>query len=319
MEEIKFSILVPTYKDKFLKECIDSILSQTYTEFEIIIINDASPYDIDSIVCQYNDSHIRYFKKAIGSGAENVVDNWNKCLSYAIGNYVICMGDDDMLLPDCLEKFNNHISSNPNFDIYHIRTEVINENGDIISLQEARPQQESVYSLIWHKINNKRIQFIGDFCFKTETLKRNGGFYKLPYACYSDDISVYISSREKGIYNINDLGFRYRENSQTITNTQNYRETIISVEKAAKVMNSFLSSSAQNDDDEKYRILSLKKLTQYKLGVCYYCIQEDIKKNPIAGFRFWRKRYSLNGLSQRMFYRLIINSIIYKIKRLNLC
>ena len=49
----KFSIIVPCYKEVFLKECIESILSQTYQDFELILVNDTSPYNIRQIVNQF--------------------------------------------------------------------------------------------------------------------------------------------------------------------------------------------------------------------------------------------------------------------------
>ena len=58
----KFSITIPAYKRTYLQECIDSILGQTYTDFELIIVNDASPEDLDSIVNSFSDSRIRYYK-----------------------------------------------------------------------------------------------------------------------------------------------------------------------------------------------------------------------------------------------------------------
>ena len=102
---MKFTIAIPAYKRTFLKECIDSILAQTYKDFELIIINDASPEDLDSVVECYKDSRIRYYVNETNCGALNVVDNWNKCLDYALGEYLILMGDDDKLLPYCLEEY----------------------------------------------------------------------------------------------------------------------------------------------------------------------------------------------------------------------
>lgn len=98
-----FSILIPAFKVSYLKECIESILAQIYKNFEVIIVDDASPYDICSIVSQFNDERIRYYRNEVGFGAYNVVGNWNKCLGFATGDYVICMGDDDKLKPCCLE------------------------------------------------------------------------------------------------------------------------------------------------------------------------------------------------------------------------
>ena len=55
-----FSVTIPTYKSQYLKETIDSVLSQSYKDFELIIVNDASPDDIDSIVKQYDDIFVYY-------------------------------------------------------------------------------------------------------------------------------------------------------------------------------------------------------------------------------------------------------------------
>lgn len=58
---MKFSILIPAFKQQYLQECIESILAQTYRDFEIVIVNDASPEDLDSIVNSFTDFRIRYY------------------------------------------------------------------------------------------------------------------------------------------------------------------------------------------------------------------------------------------------------------------
>lgn len=125
--DIKFSVTVPAYKAQFLAECIDSILAQTYKNFELIIVNDASPQDFDSIVSKYDDPRSRYYKNEVGFGAEHVVGNWNKCLEYAKGDYVICMGDDDKLKPCCLEEYAKLINIYPDLNVFHALTEMIDE------------------------------------------------------------------------------------------------------------------------------------------------------------------------------------------------
>lgn len=56
----RFSFVLPVFKAKYLSESIDSILNQTMSDFELIIVNDQSPDDIDSIVFSFNDSRIQY-------------------------------------------------------------------------------------------------------------------------------------------------------------------------------------------------------------------------------------------------------------------
>ena len=217
---MKFSITIPAFKAAYLKECIDSILVQTYKDFELIIVNDASPEDLTSIVKSFDDPRIRYYINEKNCGAINVVDNWNKCLSYATGEYIICMGDDDKLLPNCLEEYVKLINKYPNLGVYHAWTEIIDENSCVIQMQEARPLHEGVYSMMWERWRG-RLQYIGDFLFDRKLLVSNGGFYKLPLAWGADDISVYIAAQNKGIANMQVPGFQYRVNSNTITSTGN--------------------------------------------------------------------------------------------------
>ena len=58
--DIKFSVTVPAYKAPFLAECIDSILAQSYKNFELIIVNDELLQNWEGIVSKYDDQRIRY-------------------------------------------------------------------------------------------------------------------------------------------------------------------------------------------------------------------------------------------------------------------
>lgn len=299
---MKFSILVPAYKSQFLAECIESVLLQTYQDWELIIVNDASPFNLDEIVERYNDVRIRYYKNDRGCGAENVVENWNKCLSYAKGDYVICMGDDDKLLTNCLEMYDSCIRQNPYYKVYHIRMEVINPQGDIENLQETRPHWESVYSMIWHKFSCKRIQVLGEFLFERKDLIANGGFYYLPYACFSDDISAYRAARDLGIINIDKIGFQYRNHGQTISNTQNLRETVESVNKAMAWIESMLINAETKDHvEELYRIFALRTMPSYKSDFCLNCIRMDLNRDYRIGINYWKDKYFLYGISKQSF------------------
>ncbi len=88
-----FTIGIPAFKGTYLKDCIDSILAQTTTDFELVIINDASPDPIHELVQNYDDERIRYYENDHNIGAEHVVQNWNRCLEHAKGKYIVLMGD----------------------------------------------------------------------------------------------------------------------------------------------------------------------------------------------------------------------------------
>ena len=217
---MKFSVTIPAYKSQFLKEAIESVVAQTYQDWELIIVDDCSPENLHSIAEPFlQDKRIHYYRNEKNCGAINVVYNWNICLNHCIGDYVICMGDDDRLLPRCLEEYRNLIDRHPDLNVYHTRTEIINEKRIVIDTQEERPEWESVLSLIWNRWNHRNKQYIGDFCYATNYLKQAGGYHKLPLAWGTDDITAVKAAKEKGIANAQSFGFQYRENAQTITSS----------------------------------------------------------------------------------------------------
>jgi len=294
---LKYSIAIPAFKAKFIKECIDSILGQSYENWELIIVNDASPEDIDSIVSKYDDKRISYYKNEFNCGSVNVVDNWNKCLSYSSGDYLILMGDDDFLSQNCLLEYNKLIEKYPNLSVYHGRTTIVDENSDFIRLQEARPEYESVFSLIWHRLNG-RAQFIGDFLFKIEDMKTNRGFYKLPLAWGSDDISSYIACAKSGIANTNTPIFNYRENRQTITLSGNPEIKIQAVYSMVEWISDFVNKTECVDSvDEKLKVMIKGCLKGDIKKKHIYIIATTIKqRGPFAIIKWFRcrKKYNLS-------------------------
>ena len=265
-----FSILLPTYKRRYLQECIDSILGQTYTGWELIIVNDASPEDIDSVVQQYDDPRIRYYKNAQNFGAVRLVEQWNHCLSYAQGEYVLCIGDDDRLMPDCLHMYAQLISRYPEVDILHGQTDLIDENGELIEHTAPRPAFESAMSLLYHRTKNiYRHQYIGDFCYKTAPLQARGGYYDLPLAWGSDDISAIEAAAAHGIANTQEVVFQYRQNRFTISSSKNVCTKLKAIRTETQWKRHFLQTPQTDSQDEQYRLQLKKELWAYSLKKCY--------------------------------------------------
>lgn len=160
--------------------------------------------DLYSIVRQFDDPRIRYFKNDKNCGAENVVDNWNICLSNAVGDYFVLMGDDDEMMPDYLSSFNNLIIEFPDLGYSTVDHTLLMIILEVIRLTPSWPKRESVYESIWHRMNKLRSQYISDFVYRRESLVSRGGFYKLPVAWASDDISFLkrLQAKDLLIYNI---------------------------------------------------------------------------------------------------------------------
>ena len=311
---MRFSVTIPTYKSAFLSECIDSVLSQTYKHFELIIVDDCSPEDIKSIVDSYSDIRIRYYRNEKNFGAENVVRNWNKCLEYATGDYLICMGDDDKLKPNCLSDYAELIDKFPDKDIFYSRTELIDENSNIITLLEERAECESVYEMIWHRWNDRRM-FVGDYLYKVETLRRNGGFFHLPYAWGSDAISAYIAASICGIANTKRAGFQYRVNHLSISSDYKNIDGKIEALKMERVwFEKFFEKLPENEHDMEL-LVKLKR----NIGVHFQKMYADdivygISKAPIQQSLYWFIHSKEFKLSFLFIMKCILMGLYYSYK-----
>lgn len=266
--QLTFTILLPAYKTNYLKDCIDSVLAQTYPLLELIIVNDASPENIHDIVEQYNDPRIRYFENEQNYGAKRLVEQWNYCLSLAKNDYIICMGDDDLLSPQCLETYREYILRYPQVAVLHGQTDLIDEKGNLLLHTAKRPIWESAISLLYNRTYRYHHQFVGDFCYKRDYLIAQGGFYNLPYAWGSDDITALMAAKENGIANTQEVVFLYRDNRHSITRTPHPLGKIKAILLEMQWKRQFTALPCPNQEDEKKRkelrrgiyVQSLKKI-----------------------------------------------------------
>jgi glycosyltransferase involved in cell wall biosynthesis len=95
------TVAIPLYRGEFIKQAIDSVLSQSFKDFELIIVDDASDDKSRNKVLSYTDSRIIYVRNKKNLGAEG---NWNRCLALAKGKYIKILPHDDTLEPECLKE-----------------------------------------------------------------------------------------------------------------------------------------------------------------------------------------------------------------------
>lgn len=294
---MKFSVTIPAYKPDFLDEAVSSVLAQSYGDWELIVVDDASPADLRAIMAPYlADPRVQYYRNEQNYGSVNVVNNWNRCLEYCKGDYVICMGDDDKLLPNCLADYAALIAEYPGLDVYHARTEIIDEHSRFSDVTASRCAYESVYSFIWHRWNGRFLQYVGDFLYKTETLRKNGGFFFLPLAWGSDDVTAIIAAREKGIANTLQPGFCYRINPATISNAGDIVVKMQAIQKEEEWIESFLEVEPDDELDRKYWICLRRQRVRHFEKKKGLTIARDLKDHSwVYVFRWFvrRKRFGL--------------------------
>jgi glycosyltransferase involved in cell wall biosynthesis len=113
---MKFSIIIPVYNSaKYLTESLDSILSQSYEDYEVIIVDDGSTDESDVICDEYVSKDIRF--KVIHKSNEGVSYARNVALDNISGEWVVFLDSDDMLHEAALAVLNEKIKNDPELDV----------------------------------------------------------------------------------------------------------------------------------------------------------------------------------------------------------
>lgn len=121
MTEPIVSVVMPVYNgSQYLREAIDSILNQTFKDFELIIVNDGSTDNSEDIILSYKDPRLCYIKNEKNSG---ICITLNKGLDYAHGKYIARMDCDDISLPERFKKQVDYLERHQN--IGAIGTDII--------------------------------------------------------------------------------------------------------------------------------------------------------------------------------------------------
>lgn len=307
---VKFSICIPAFKSSFLQECIESILAQSIDDFELIILNDCSPQPVEEVVLRFSDPRIRYYSNEKNVGAHQLVSNWNKCLSLAVGEFFLIMGDDDRLHSDYLLEFSGLIEKFPRLNIYHCRSKIINDEGDILRLTPALPTFEHVYDSIWQRLEQLRSNYISDYVYRTSALREQGGFFHLPLAWGSDDITAFIASLDHGIAHTNRPVFEYRSNAQSITSTGS---DLIKMEANlgyADWLKKFLKNEPSDETDRIARDYLLTHFEQLMQKRKVYTVEISLKNNRWKKAKNWWKSRKKFDMSSRDIVLAFLKSIL---------
>ncbi len=309
---MKYSITIPAYKAQFFEDCLDSVLSQTFNDYEVIVLNDCSPEDIRGIVQRHKCPQLRYYENESNVGAVHVVDNWNKLLGLARGEFIICMGDDDKLTPNYLTALNRLMEQWPGLDVYHVRAMIIDGDSKMITLQDDRPDWESAYSFMWHR--DRKCSYIGDFCLRTATLKSLGGYVKFPLALASDNATVEMVGKRNGIATTHHPDFLYRSTKATITTSGDAKMEFEASHQVQQWQKDFLAEEPSDKMDEIYRQHLLDNIDDFFIRSRTEYITVDLSRHFISGIFHWLPKLRKEHIPFSYFMFACIKSLYYKHK-----
>lgn len=200
---------MPAYKSAFLKQAIDSILAQSFVDWELVIVDDCSPGNLRGIVSAYDDPRIRYICNEVNIGGADLVAQWNHSISFASGEWLVLAGDDDMYAPDFSAEVMELSNRYPEVDLIRSCVELVDETGAKIwmfnPLQEFMNKEEFFIAWMDARVSDS----IGNYVFRREVLQSIGGF--LNFSCaFGSDIATPVFLSRNGVANTDRSLFKYR-------------------------------------------------------------------------------------------------------------
>ena len=212
MTHPKVSVLMPVYntKEEYLREAIESILNQTFTDFEFLILDDCPKNNREKIVKSFNDCRIKYFKNDKNMG---ITPSRNKLLKMARGEYLAVMDHDDISLPKRFEKQVEFLDTHPRVGV--------------VGCQYMRivSHKQNAYPIKHSGIVNGILQ---GSCFilhpasmiRKQVLLKNNVEYEEMYSPCEDFMLWARLIKYTKFYNLPEILFQYRDHSENTSSLQ---------------------------------------------------------------------------------------------------
>ena len=208
------SVIMPLYNaEAYLKEAIDSILAQSYTNFELIILNDGSSDRSEEICQSYKDTRIRYyFHKNIG-----LAGTLNKGLELSTGTYIARQDQDDIAHNDRFGKQVNYLEKHPSVLLLGTRAKVFSDTVDFIKLHDHATQPAVLkFDLLF---DNPFVH--STIMFRKKDSDEIGGYNT--DRSYFEDYELWSRFAQKGaVANLPDVLLDYRHHDKGLSKSTSY-------------------------------------------------------------------------------------------------
>lgn len=130
MKQARFTIIIPTYnRSAFIKGTIQSVLDQSFSNFEIIVVDDGSKDDTETVVQSINDERVAYYKKE--NGERGAARNYG--IARAKGEYITFLDSDDQLYPHHFQEAERVVTSLGSPEMFRLAYEYKTPEGKVLS------------------------------------------------------------------------------------------------------------------------------------------------------------------------------------------
>lgn len=273
----KISVLMPAYNvEKYIAEAIESILCQTFTDFEFIIINDGSTDNTADIVRKYDDPRIRFIDNKQNQGLISVL---NQGLDLCQGEYIARMDSDDIALPERFAKQVKYLDEHPDVVVVGAWTQLFGKLHDVCKYLPNIKLMDLV-------IHGNQVAHPAAM-LRTSVLRTNNIYYNSAYT-HVEDYDLWTILLGYGeIHNIQEILLNYRWHDANISSVYHNLQQKNADLVRTKILNSIFSN--------KVSVKTIMDMTR-ELNQCLW----------LFGFipLIRRKQYSVAKTKYYLFWKL---------------
>lgn len=322
---LKISVIIPVYNvEKYLRDCLDSVINQTLTDIEIICVNDGSTDNCGDILREYADKDSRII--ILNHINKGLSATRNKGIEIAKGKFIYFLDSDDMIAPYALEKMFTEVTIN-NLDILFFDAKIIFEN-DLLELTrdtiknhfKKRNLTNSVISgakMLALMQQNKSYNVQSCLYLTNSSFLKQEGILFKEGILYEDNLFLFklILSANR-VKHIEHQLFIYRVRDNSITNqivkfNHFYGYFITFIE-----MVNYANNFEYSDDVEEAVVITLNNI-RYSVLKYYNLLSNDDEKNKVITLTKLEKYYFDTFFAPKLEIKTNINDVGGLTDRLN--
>lgn len=195
----KLAIIIPAYKQDFLRNTLESIAAQDNKDFTVYIGDDDSPADIYGIVRDFEDRiSIVYHRFEENLGRHDLPGHWKRCIDMSQEPWIFFFSDDDIMPADAVSRFLKAADEYPGDSFFRFRLDLIDENGNTLKENpDFNSQCESAEDILVEYLRGRISSSACEYVFH-RSLVEDDTFVNFPLAWCSDIAIWYKMSSAAG-------------------------------------------------------------------------------------------------------------------------
>lgn len=292
MKDVKISVIIPVYNaTKFLGECLDSVLAQTFNAYEIVCVNDGSTDDSLALLQEYQKSHSQI--KIIDQKNQGVCTARNTGIANAEGKYIFLMDNDDTLIGrNCFEKVYSKAEEHQldilcfNYSFSHA-VDILKCPADVLFKGEEILCSGRVNVMPWNKLYKKELLACQACGFKDGI---QGG-------CEDDELTLRVFMKAERVMHIKDVFYAYRtDNMDAVTSQKTSMKNVLGFKAALET----LATLMQEHQDKKINTFFKRRVLFYLGELCHAALVVEEKDVALKIYQDQKEQFSFQGIDLKI-------------------